>query len=337
MTPYLIRRISFAIPTLGVIALVLFGLLELTPGDPLADLPLTVPPEVRNDMRAALGLDQMWHIRFGHWLFQLFVVEPLVAIDTLLGTDLAQGRARIVSYQSHAPVMALIGERLPQTLWVVGLAYVIGTALAVTLGVMAAQRQGRLADHLINFAALTGYSIPTFFVGVVFISIFAVRLGWVPSIYDTTLTVTDGTTLLQQVQQMILPVAVMAIYNAGMLAPYVRRAMIDVLDQPFIRTARAKGLPPRGVMWGHALRNAMLPVITVIALGLPQVFGGAIVTEQVFAVNGIGHLLIIGIQAGDLPLVLTLTFLFAVLVVVFNLIADILYAVADPRVRYDAR
>ena len=334
MTSYLIRRTLLAVPTLVVIAIVLFGILELTPGDPLADLPLTIPPEVRDDLRAALGLDQAWYIRFGLWLQQLFIVEPLVAIDAVLGTDFADGRTRIVSYQSHAPVMDTIAERLPQTLWVVGGAYVIGLAIAIPLGVFAANHRGSWIDHLITLTTLTGYSMPSFFIGVLVIAVFAVNLGWLPSVYDTTHVVTDVGSLWVQIKQMILPVAILSLFNAGLISRYVRAAMIDVLTQDFVRTAKAKGLPARRVLFGHALRNALLPVITVAALGLPQVFGGAIVTEQVFQVNGLGHLLIIGIQGNDLPLVLTLAFLFAALVVVFNLIADILYAVADPRVRY---
>jgi len=162
-----------------------------------------------------------------------------------------------------------------------------------------------------------------------------VQLGWFPSIYDTTLRVTDWSSLGAQIRQMAMPVFVLALYNAAQISRFMRASMLDNLNQDYVRTARAKGLNERVVVLVHVLRNSLIPVVTVIALGVPQVFGGAIITEQVFKVNGLGQLLIIGIQGADIPLVQTLTFIFAVLIVLFNLIADILYGILDPRIRYD--
>ncbi len=335
MLNYTIRRLLLAIPTLLFIALVIFLLLELAPGDPMANVPLTVPPEVKEKMRIALGLDQPTHIRFLKWLQQFFWVEPLHMIDALFGTHWGDGMQRIISWQSRSPVMDIVWQRIPQTLWVVGLSYVLGALIAVPVGVISAYRQYSFIDQLGTFISMIGFSVPTFFTGVLMIVIFSVWLGWFPSIYDTTLVVHDWETFVKQLKQMIMPVSVLALYNAAQISRFMRASMLDNLNQDYVRTARAKGLKEKTVVLVHVLRNSMIPVVTVIALGVPQVFGGAIITEQVFKVNGLGQLLITAIQANDLPMVQTLTFIFAILIVVFNLIADILYGVLDPRIRYD--
>lgn len=335
MLTFTLRRLLTAIPTLLVISLVIFGLLELAPGDPLADQPLTIPPEVREKMRAALGLDQPFHVRYLLWLKQFFWIEPLNALDGLLGTAFAEGEQRIVSWQFRSPVFDVIWQRLPQTLWVVGLAYLVGVLIALPIGIISAYRQYSWFDQIGTFVSMIGFSVPTFFTGVLLIVVFSVELGWFPSIYDTTLQVTDWNSFVQQVQQMVMPVAVLALFNASQISRFMRASMLDNLNQDYVRTARAKGMGERVVVLKHVLRNSMIPVVTVIALGVPTIFGGAIITEQVFKVNGLGQLLITAIYANDLPMVQTLTFIFAVLIVLFNLIADILYGLLDPRIRYD--
>lgn len=335
MLAYTLRRLVLMVPTLLFISLVIFLLLELAPGDPMAQVPLTVPPEVKEKMRLALGLGEPWPVRFLKWLQQFFVVEPLHLIDALAGTDFAEGRQRVISWQSRSPVMDIIVERLPQTLWVVGLSYVLGVLIALPIGIISAYRQYSAFDQTGTFVSMVGFSVPTFFTGVLLIEIFSVQLGWLPSVYDTTHQVTDWDTFVFQVRQMIMPVSVLALYNAAQISRFMRAAMLDNLRQDYVRTARAKGLGERAVVLVHVLRNSMIPVVTVIALGVPQVFGGAIITEQVFKVNGLGAQLITSIQANDLPMVQTLTFIFAVLIVLFNLIADLLYGLLDPRIRYD--
>ncbi|NAZ35353.1 ABC transporter permease [Rubellimicrobium sp. CFH 75288] len=335
MLAYTLRRLLMAVPTLLFIAAVIFLLLDLAPGDPMANQPLTIPPEVRAEMRRALGLDEPTHVRFGLWLWQFFVVEPAVLVDHLFGTTLAEGQARILSWQFRSPVMDVIVQRLPQTLWVVGMAYVVGVLIAIPIGILSATRQYSVFDQIGTFVAMVGFSVPTFFTGVLLIMIFSVKLGWFPSIYDTRLRVTDWQSFLQQLRQMAMPVFVLALYNAAQISRYMRASMLDNLGQDYVRTARAKGEPERSVILRHVLRNSMIPVVTVIALGVPAVFGGAIITEQVFKVNGLGQLLITAIQANDLPMVQTLTFMFAVLIVLFNLVADVLYGWLDPRIRYD--
>jgi peptide/nickel transport system permease protein len=335
MLTYTLRRLLTAIPTLVFISLVIFLLLEAAPGDPLADQPLTIPPEVREKMRRALGLDQPVWVRYWKWLVQFAWVEPRVALDALLGTSFAAGEARILSWQFRAPVFDIIWQRLPQTLWVVGLAYLAGVLIALPIGIVSAVRQYSWFDQIGTFVSMVGFSVPTFFTGVLLIVIFAVNLGWFPSIYDTTLEVTGWESFLAQVRQMALPVAVLALYNASQISRFMRASMLDNLTQDYVRTARAKGLGERRIVLVHVLRNSLIPVVTVIALGVPTIFGGAIITEQVFKVNGLGQLLITAIYANDLPMVQTLTFIFAILIVLFNLIADLLYGLLDPRIRYD--
>ena len=182
---------------------------------------------------------------------------------------------------------------------------------------------------------MIGFSVPTFFTGVLMIVVFSVWLGWFPSIYDTTHVVNDWDSFVFQIKQMIMPVMVLALFNASQISRFMRASMLDNLNQDYVRTARSKGMTEQVVVLLHVLRNSMIPVVTVIALNIPQVFGGAIITEQVFKVNGLGQLLIIGIQGADYPLVQTLTFIFAVLIVFFNLVADVLYGILDPRIRYD--
>ncbi|KGJ16766.1 ABC transporter permease [Paracoccus sanguinis] len=333
MLTYALRRLLLAIPTLLFISLVIFLLLELSPGDPLGDVPLTVPPEVKERMREALGLGQAWYIRYVLWLKQFFWIEPMHWIDQAFGTSIVEGQQRIISFQSRVPVFDVIAQRIPQTLIVVGFSYLVGVLIAIPIGIISAYKQYSWFDQLGTFVSMVGFSMPTFFTGVVLIIIFAVNLQWFPSVYDTTLRVTDWASFWQQVRQMIMPVTVLALYNAAQISRFMRASMLDNLRQDYVRTARAKGLSEKTVVLKHVLRNSLIPVVTVIALGLPAVFGGAIITEQVFRVNGLGQLLISAIHANDIPMVLTLTFIFAILIVVFTLIADLLYGILDPRIR----
>ena len=335
MLTYVLRRLLISIPTLLFISVVIFLLLELAPGDPLADQPLTIPPEVREKMRAALGLDQAWYIRYLLWLKQFFWIEPLNSIDALFGTHFAEGAQRIVSWQFRSPVLDIIAQRLPQTLWVVGTSYVVGVLIALPIGIISAYRQYSVFDQAGTLVAMIGYSVPPFFTGVLVIVIFSVQLGWLPSIYDTTHKVTDWQSFTVQLKQMVMPVMVLALQTTAQISRFMRASMLDNLNQDYVRTARAKGMTEQVVVLRHVLRNSLIPVVTVVALGVPLIFGGAIITEQIFKVNGIGQLLITAIYANDLPMVQTLTFIFAVLIVLFNLVADVLYGLLDPRIRYD--
>ena len=335
MLTFTIRRLIFAVPTLLFTALIIFLLLELAPGDPMSNVPLTVPDDVKQQMRLALGLGEPMHIRFFKWIVQFFWIEPLNLFDQMFGTTFAEGKLRVISWQSRSPVIDIVAERIPQTLWVVGTAYVVAIAIAIPVGIYSAYRQYSFFDQAGTFITMVGYSVPPFFSGVLVIVVFAVNLGWFPSIYDTTHKVVDWDSFVVQLKQMIMPVMVLALQITSQISRFMRASMLDNLEQDYVRTARAKGMGERTVVMVHVLRNSMIPVVTVIALGIPAIFGGAIITEQVFKVNGIGQLLITAIQANDLPMVQTLTFIFAVLIVVFNLLADVLYGILDPRIRYD--
>lgn len=334
MLNYTIRRLLIAIPTLLFISFVIFFIVKLSPSDPTANLPLTIPPEVREKIRESLGVNKPLVVQFALWLKQLLVSEPLYWSNQLFGTNF-EVQQRIISYQTRSPVMDIVVQRMPQTLVVVGTSYIVGILIALPIGIISAYRQYSWFDNTGTFISMIGFSVPPFFSGVLAIVIFSVLLGWLPSIYDTTHTVTDWDSFVVQFKQMIMPVMVLALQTTAQISRFLRASMLDNLNQDYVRTARAKGLKEQTVVLVHVLRNSLIPVITVIALGIPTIFGGAIITEQVFKVNGLGQLLIISIQAGDVPTVQTLTFMFAVLIVLFNLVADILYGIMDPRIRYD--
>jgi peptide/nickel transport system permease protein len=315
---YVLRRLIISVPTLLVISAVIFAILSFAPGDPLAQFAANpeVPPEVRERVRQSLGLDQPNHVRYVKWVSQM--------VQGDLG----------ISFATRSSVTDLILERLPNTLAVLGVAYVVAILIAVPIGVISAVKRYSLFDHTATAFAFIGFSIPTFFTGLLLIIIFAVKLRWFPFIYDSTLVVRDFDSLIQQMRQSIMPIAVLTLFNTATLTRYVRAEMLENLPQDYVRTARAKGLQEQGVVLRHVLRNSLIPVVTPIALGLPTIFTGAIITEQIFSVPGIGHLLISSIRNSDTPVVMAITFIFAVLVVLFNLLADVLYAVLDPRIRY---
>ncbi len=337
MSRYVARRLLFSVPTLLAISFIVFALLDLAPNDPTAQLPLTIPPETREAIRESLGLGQPFHVRYLKWLGQFMVNEPLNLMERLWGIEVGDSaeRLRVRSWSTRAPVVDLIADRLPQTLTVVGVSYLAAVLLAVPVGVLSAYRQYSVFDQVGAFVTMVGFSIPTFFTGTVLIVVFSVSLDWLPSIYDTTHRVTDLESFGYQVKQMVMPVTVLGLFNAAQLSRFTRSAVLENLNRDYVRTARAKGLTERVVVLVHVLRNSMIPVVTVAALGLPSTFAGAIITEQIFRINGVGQLLIGAIESGDIPTVQTVTFLFAVLIVAFNLAADVLYGVLDPRIRYD--
>ena len=298
---------------------------------------MTVPPEVREKIRDSLGLGQPMHVRFGKWLVQFCVNEPLNFLQEGFGISIgdSENRTRIISWSTRSPVVDLIIQRTPQTLWVVGLSYLFGILIAIPIGIISAYKQYSWFDQVGTFITMVGFSVPTFFTGMVAIIIFSVQLKWFPMIYDTTLEVNSWDNFILQVKQMLMPVSVLALYNASQLSRFMRASILDNLNLDYVRTARAKGRSEHVVLLIHVLRNSLIPVVTLIALGIPTIFSGAIITEQIFRVNGLGQLLIVAIEGADVPLVQTLTFLFAVLIVIFNLIADIIYGILDPRIRYE--
>ncbi|HEV8671249.1 MAG TPA: ABC transporter permease [Candidatus Limnocylindria bacterium] len=320
MGKYVLRRLLIAIPTLLVISFVVFAILALAPGDPLAQFAVNpaIPPEVRANIRRSLGLDQPWPIRYVMWL-----------------TSAVQGNLGY-SFQSKVPVFDLLMLKLPNTLAVLGVAYVLSVLLALPIGVLSAVKRYSLFDHAATTFAFIGFSVPTFFTGILLILLFSVKLRWLPFIYDSQITVSLGNpeTVLAQLRQSIMPIAVLTLFQTATLARFMRSEMLEHLPLDYVRTARAKGITERLVVLRHVFRNSLIPVVTLVALGVPTVFAGALITEQIFAIPGIGALLISAINNSDTPVVMGATFIFAVLVVVFNLVADVLYGVLDPRIRY---
>ncbi len=316
---YLARRLIYAIPTLLGISFILFAIISLAPGDPLSQFAANpnVPPEVQANIRHSLGLDQPWPIRYVKWLTTLVTTGDLG-----------------FSFASKMPVGALLMQRLPTTLWVIGAAYLCSVLLAVPIGIVSAVKQYSIFDYVASTFAFVGFSIPTFFTGLIFILIFGVKLQWFPWIYDSTLKVTDFSSFIKLLQQSILPIAVLTLFQTATLTRYVRAAMLENLPMDYVRTARAKGLRERAVIIAHVLRNSMIPVATLIALGVPAIFTGALVTEQIFRVPGIGSLLVSSFEASDTPVIMAIAFIYAILVILFNLLVDIVYAFLDPRIKY---
>jgi peptide/nickel transport system permease protein len=318
MGRYIIRRLITAIPTLIAISMVIFAILALAPGDPLSDLALnpSVPPEVRQRIREDMGLEDPIPVRYYKWAESLFTGE--------FG----------YSFRTRAPVIDLIKQRLPTTLYISGLAFLLSILVAIPIGVLSAVKQYSLFDNVATTLAFIGFSLPTFCTGLLLILLFTNKLGWLPSIYRSTIEADGFDGIWQKIKQAIMPVAVLGMFQAATLMRFVRASMLENIHQDYVRTARAKGLNERTVIGKHALRNALIPVVTIVALSLPGVITGAVITEQIFRIPGMGALLISSIQNNDTPVVMTITFLFSILVVFFNLVADVIYGVLDPRIKY---
>ncbi len=318
MGKYFLKRLSIAIPTLLVISMIIFTILALAPGDPLGEFASNpaITAEVRENIRKSFGLDRPIHIRYFKWL------------TSFIRGDMGY------SFNSRSPVAQLLGQRLATTFWIVGIAYLLGLLLAFPLGIISAIKRYSITDQIITTIAFLGFSIPPFFTGLLFIIIFSVQLGWFPFIYNSTLEVKDWQSLIAQIKQSVMPISVLALYHAAILMRFIRSSVLDELKQEYVKTALSKGLTNFAVIKNHVLRNAMIPVVTLIALDIPAIFTGALVTEQVFRVPGIGALLIDSIYRSDTPVVMAIAFIYAILIVFFNLVADLVYALLDPRVKY---
>jgi peptide/nickel transport system permease protein len=310
---YLIRRAIISIFTLIAISIVVYTILALAPGDPLSGFANNpnVPPELRERIRKTMGLEDPIPVQYLRWA------------SAYIHGDWLQ------SYSAKIPVRDYVLSRLPVTLMISGSALLISILVAVPIGVLSALKQYSMFDQVATTFAFLGFSIPTFFSGILMILVFSVYLGWLPFVYDSQVT-----GFLPTVKQSIMPILVLGLAGAAQLMRFVRASMLETISQDYVRTARAKGLREKSVVVLHAMRNALIPVVTVLALQVPEVFGGAIITEQIFRIPGIGRALIDGIYSKDVPVVMAITFGIAVLVVLFNVIADIMYAVLDPRIRY---
>ena len=318
MFHYVLRRLMIAVPSLLGISLLLFTVLAMAPGDPFSELVSNpnIPPEVALSLREKFGLDDPLMVRYWNWLVAM-----------------VQGDWGY-SFISRINVDTLIMDRIPVTLLVIGSSQLLALCIAIPVGVYAATRPYSLFDQIASTLAFIGFSLPTFFTGILLILFFSIHLDWLPFVYRADIPETGWRFLWEHFKQMIMPVAVLGLFQAGAWTRYVRSAVLDVIRLDYVTTARSKGLSEKVVITKHVLRNAMIPVVTLVALQMPAIFGGAIVTEQIFRVPGIGSLIISSMLANDTPVVMAVTFVFSALVIVCNLIADILYGWLDPRISF---
>lgn len=315
---FLVRRLLLAVASLLGISAVLFTVLSLAPGDVFAELITNpaVPPEVVANLRSQLGLDQPVYIRYVRWLAAMF-----------------QGSWGY-SFTSRIDVGALIWQHLPATVFIVGTSQLLALAIALPVGVYAAMKPYSVFDQLASTLSFVGFSLPTFFTGILFILLFSIHLDWLPFIYRSDLDESGWLWVWEQFRQSIMPITILALFQAASWTRYIRAAVLEVIRLDHVTTARSKGLAERTIILKHVLRNALIPVVTLVALELPAVFGGAIVTEQIFRIPGIGSLLISSILSNDMPVIMAVTFVISALVIIFNLLADITYGWLDPRIAY---
>jgi peptide/nickel transport system permease protein len=316
--PYLLRRLLIAVPSLLGISLILFTVLALAPGDPFGELATNpnVPAEVRLALREKFGLDDPIWQRYVRWLL------------AMLHGDWG------FSFVSRVDVDTLIWQRVPVTLAVIGASQLLAMAIALPVGIYAATKPYSLFDKVANTVAFMGFSLPTFFTGLLLILLFSIKLDWLPFVFRADLPSTGWQWWWDSFKQSIMPIAVLGLFQGASWTRYVRSAVLDVIRLDYVTTARSKGLAERVVIMKHVVRNALIPVVTLVALTMPQVFGGAIVTEQIFRIPGIGSLLIDAILRNDTPVIMAVTFVFSCLVILFNLIADLLYGWLDPRIAF---
>ncbi len=321
MARYLAGRLLQMLPLLVGISFLLFFLLTLAPGDPVDMFILSDPNVDAKNIEAlkhAYGLDQPMIVRYVKWLGR-----------TVRG-DLGW------SVRFRQPVSQLIAERLPNTLALTMTGFVLALLFAVPVGIYAALRQYSLTDYIVSFLSFLGFSVPLFWFGIVMIYIFAVKLRVVPPGGFQTTGVAPGWPMaLDRLRYMLLPAAVVAFYTGALLVRYVRSSMLEALRQDYIRTARSKGLREPTVINKHALRNAMMPLVTILSLAIPALLGGAPVTETVFGWPGTGQLLVQSVLSGDHIVAMAMLMIIAVLVVAASLAADLAYAWLDPRIRYE--
>ena len=313
MSGYIVRRLMWAVPTLLVVALFTFGLLYMTPGDPAALMAgdLATPEDVEK-MREYPGLNKPFPIRFGSWL------GGVIRGD--LGASIRTGR----------PVLSLIVNRLEPTLALAIMIEAFILIVGVPLGVVAAWKQNTWIDRTTMVVAVVGFSVPGFWLAFMAMWLFGIKLGWLP--VAGYVPISDG--LLPFIQYLILPVAVTSVIAMALIVRMTRACVVDVLREDYIRTARSKGLRERVVLFRHALKNAAPPILTVLGLGFAGLVTGLIITETVFAIPGLGSLIVTAIAARDYPIIQAFVLLVAAVYVGINLLVDLLYAYFDPRIRY---
>jgi peptide/nickel transport system permease protein len=317
VTAYIARRILQSIPLLVGISVLVFGLLQIIPGGPMGHYMRVqgANPEDIAILRKQLGLDKPAPIQYVNWL-----------VGWLRGD---WGK----SYITREPVKDIIAFRLPNTILLMGCSFGLALIVGITAGIVAAVKQYSILDNVLTIFSFIGFSVPVFWLGLIMILIFTVRLGWLPG--GGMYTLGEPFSLTDRIRHLAMPVAAAALYNAGIYSRYLRSGLLEVINLDYIRTARAKGLRERVVFVRHALRNALIPLVTIFAMDLPWLFGGAVLTETIFSWPGMGREFWKAALDQDYPVILAMVMLVAVAVVVFNLLADVAYAYLDPRIRYD--
>lgn len=313
MFAYIVRRILATIPVMGVVALFVFSLLYFSPGDPAAIIAgdMSTADDVAR-IRQSLGLDLPFHVRFGSWVWAILQGD--------LGTSIF----------SNLPVATLIGQRLEATISLSIVTLLFAVSVAIPMGVLAAWKAGGWIDRIVMLFAVLGFSVPVFVIGYVLIFTFAIELYWLPVQGFTSIR--EG--LWPFLRNMILPTLALGTIYIALIARMTRAAMLDVMAQDYIRTANAKGLRTDRVLLGHALRNAAVPIVTVIGIGVALLIGGVVVTESVFAIPGLGRMTVDAILRRDYPVIQGVILMFSFVYVIINLLVDLSYTLFDPRIRY---
>ncbi|OJF92163.1 ABC transporter permease [Alkalibacterium sp. 20] len=316
MKKYILKRLLTALPVLLMISIGAFIMMNLAPGDP-TDLYITpdATPVQVEATRTALGLDQPYPVQYVRWL------------GRALRGDLG------INYSTRYPVLPILVSRIGPTIVLMGATLLFSYLVAIPLGILSARKHGTWVDTLLTGGAFVGVSIPNFFLGLGLIYIFSVRLGWFPTGGMSQLG--EESSILTVLHHLILPVSVLSAFYIANMTRYMRATMIKVYGENYIRTATAKGLAAQVILTKHGIRNALIPVITIIGTDLPRLVGGAIVTEQIFQWPGLGRLTIMAIQQREYPMLMAITMLSAVVVLFANLFVDIMYAVVDPRIKYN--
>jgi peptide/nickel transport system permease protein len=325
MTTYILRRILGAIPLIFGLLTITFFIVRLAPGDPTS---MFIDPNIDSrtaeQLKENFGLNDPLPIQYGKWLG---VLPPFHGV--------LEGEFG-VSFSKQRPVFEIISEALINTLILTIISLIVDMLVGVPIGIFSALRRGEKLDHALTMGSLFVYSMPHFWLALMLILIFSLGLGWLPASQMHTVNAEDLSAVeyfFDLVKHMIMPVCVLGIASAASTVRYMRSSMLEVIRQDYIRTARAKGLSEQKVIWKHALRNALLPLITIIGLSFPFLLSGAVITEVIFAWPGMGRVTIDAIFSRDYPLIIANTFVAGIVVIGGNLLADILYAVADPRVR----
>jgi peptide/nickel transport system permease protein len=314
---YVARRLLQGLAVLFVVSIVVFVIVHAAPGGPALLNQPDMDPNVAREMRASLGLDDPLPVQYGRWIRN--------AVAGNFGK----------SYQHSLPTTQLLRDRIPNTLLLSGTALVMAVLLAVPLGTISALYRYSWLDYLATVVAFAGVSIPVFWLAILMIIVFSVQLGWLPS--SGMVTVGAAFSLRDLVAHLVMPALVLATFPLAQLTRYVRSSMVDVLAQDYIRTARAKGLPETALLARHALRNALIPMLTVLGVLTPRLLGGAVITETIFAWPGLGRLAVDAAITRDYPVIMSVTLLVSALVVVSNLVTDLLYGIVDPRITLNAR